>query len=258
MQRDSKLLPRGTVTYSVWVWSTVKSRQVTASVSANGRATFKPAFALCPSDHGTTCRVGSLPAFQALELLVTDYIGRKAHPGEQVGLTVVVQGVAQSSSSPPLSPAEAAVSTVLGQPTSSPTLPPGTGTGTGFPPTGSGLPGTTVSPGPISSLFPTISPTPNPQASKARSAKRKVTRTTSTASSLPLDSRLIGGQLAGLAVLVAAITMVVARLSLRTPQVAPAGPTSPQTPGAPELPESPAAPLSAETSPAPEPPARPE
>jgi hypothetical protein len=40
---------------------------------------------------------------------------------------------------------------------------------------------------------------------------------------VPLDPRLIGGQLAGLAVLAAAITMVVARLSLRTPQSAGAG-----------------------------------
>jgi hypothetical protein len=40
---------------------------------------------------------------------------------------------------------------------------------------------------------------------------------------LPLDPRLIGGQLAGLAVLAAAITMAVARLSLRTPQAANAG-----------------------------------
>jgi hypothetical protein len=40
---------------------------------------------------------------------------------------------------------------------------------------------------------------------------------------VPLDPRLIGGQLAGLAVLAAAITMVVARLSLRTPQSADAG-----------------------------------
>jgi len=42
---------------------------------------------------------------------------------------------------------------------------------------------------------------------------------------LPLDPRLIGGQLAGLAVLAAAITMVVARLSLRTPQLASAAPS---------------------------------
>jgi len=35
---------------------------------------------------------------------------------------------------------------------------------------------------------------------------------------VPLDARLIGGQLAGLAVLAAAVTIAIARLSLRTPK----------------------------------------
>jgi len=35
---------------------------------------------------------------------------------------------------------------------------------------------------------------------------------------VPLDARLIGGQLAGLAVLAAAVTIAIARLSLRAPK----------------------------------------
>jgi hypothetical protein len=35
---------------------------------------------------------------------------------------------------------------------------------------------------------------------------------------VPLDDRLIGGQLAGLAVLAGAVAMAIARLSLRTPK----------------------------------------
>jgi len=50
---------------------------------------------------------------------------------------------------------------------------------------------------------------------------------TQASSTLPLDPRLIGGQLAGLAILAAAITMVVARLSLRTPQTANPGAAAP-------------------------------
>jgi hypothetical protein len=38
------------------------------------------------------------------------------------------------------------------------------------------------------------------------------------AATVPLDARLIGGQLAGLAVLAGAVTMAIARLSLRTPK----------------------------------------
>lgn len=148
-------------------------------------------------------------------MLVTDHIRKKATAGEQIGLTVIVQGTAQSPSGGTLSPAEAAVSTVLSQPSSTPTSP---GTGS-IPPTVPGLPGATVTPpGDITSLFPVVTPSPTPQGARAR--KRRFTKAISTASSLPLDSRLIGGQLAGLAVLAAAITMVVARLSLRTPQLA--------------------------------------
>jgi len=40
---------------------------------------------------------------------------------------------------------------------------------------------------------------------------------TDVSASFPLDTRLIGGQLVGLAVLAAAVTIAVARLSLRRP-----------------------------------------
>jgi len=38
------------------------------------------------------------------------------------------------------------------------------------------------------------------------------------AATVPLDSRLIGGQLAGLAVLAGAVMIAIARLSLRAPK----------------------------------------
>jgi hypothetical protein len=38
------------------------------------------------------------------------------------------------------------------------------------------------------------------------------------AATVPLDARLIGGQLAGLAVLFGAVTIAIARLSLRAPE----------------------------------------
>jgi hypothetical protein len=180
-----------------------------------------PKFSLCPSAHGTNCSVGSLPQNQAIELQITDQIGKKASAGEQIGITVTVQGLEQDPSNVPLSSASASIDTVLDQPSSSPTptSPPTT--------TVPGLPGTTITPGSISSLFPTVTPSATPRPSGDRGGKHKVTKVTSTASSLPLDPRLIGGQVAGLAVLAAAITMAVARLSLRTPQpAAPAPPTA--------------------------------
>ncbi|HEY2550765.1 MAG TPA: hypothetical protein VGI64_09330, partial [Streptosporangiaceae bacterium] len=41
---------------------------------------------------------------------------------------------------------------------------------------------------------------------------------TTASATLPISSRIIGGQLAGLAVLAGAIAMAIARLSLRTPR----------------------------------------
>lgn len=135
--------------------------------------------------------------------MVTDQVRATADAGAPITLAVTVSGAA-------LSPAEAAVTTVVGQasqtPTSSPPpLPPGT-----LAP----IPGATITPAGLSGLFPTVTPqaTPSSKASRAR----KLAGITQTSSALPLDPRLIGGQLAGLAVLAAAITMVVARLSLRT------------------------------------------
>ncbi len=208
MQHQSESRAGGDLTYAIWVWSTGAAKQVSANASVSGYAARAPKFTLCPSAHATICSIGSLPANQAFELLVRVHIGAKAKTGEQITLTVTVQAAA-------LSPAEAAITALVSQasptpaPTSPfPTLPPVT-----FP----ALPGTTVTPTNLSGLFPVVTPSPTPSPSHRRH-NRSQTEVSPTASTLPFDPRLIGGQLAGLAVLAAAITMAVARLSLRTPQ----------------------------------------
>ncbi len=138
--------------------------------------------------------------------MVTDQVRATATAGAPITLAVTVSGAS-------LSPAEAALTTVVGQagqpPTSGPlpTLPPTT-----LAP----IPGATITPAGLSGLFPTVTPQASPSSKASRA--RRLAGITQTSSALPLDPRLIGGQLAGLAVLAAAITMVVARLSLRTPQ----------------------------------------
>jgi hypothetical protein len=179
----------------------------------------QPRFTVCPVKHGTRCRIGTLPANQAFGLTVTDKVRSKATPGVPITFSITVSGTS-------LSPAEASVTTSVRRaggrpaPTSSPlpTLPP-----TSLAP----VAGSTITPPSLTGLFPTV--TPQPTSSSATSGKatgahhRRPARATQVSSAVPLDPRLIGGQLAGLAVLAAAITMVVARLSLRTPQSAGAG-----------------------------------
>jgi hypothetical protein len=236
MSRNSRTSPGGTITYSIWVWSTVKAHGVKASTTSSSKPTRQPRFTLCPAARKTTCSIGTLPANQAFGLKVTDKVRGKATPGAPITFTVTVSGTS-------LSPAEASVRTAVARPgsptptsTPVPTLPPTTLPPTLPPGTLIPVPGTTVTPPNLTGLFPTVTPQPTSSsagpASSSASHGRKPVRTTQVSSALPLDPRLIGGQLIGLAVLAAAITMVVARLSLRTPQPASPGQRG-DAPGAP-------------------------
>src|SRR5215467_3130194 len=210
LRHESSTEPGGTIRVSVWVWSTAPARHVTAIVAASAHALLTPRFTLCPVSHGTTCSIGSLPANQAFELTVTDKVKQTATFGKPIALAVTVSARGES-------PAEAALAAVVGQSIKPPSVPPTLPPTTLIP-----LPGATITPGGLSSLFPVVTPQATPSSSSPAAHGRKVTRATETSSALPLDSRLIGPQLAGLAVLAAAITMAVVRMSLRTAQ-APAG-----------------------------------
>ncbi len=101
--------------------------------------------------------------------------------------------------------------------------------GAGFTPAGAGeqLPGTSLPAGVLPSArlpllpspvtdpslnFPQVTPSPDPSPS---STPVKVSE---VSASFPLSTRLVGGQIIGLAVLAAAITIAVARLSIRKPR----------------------------------------
>jgi hypothetical protein len=83
-------------------------------------------------------------------------------------------------------------------------LPNGTVPGLGIQPTGN-----------LGSAFPQVSPSPSPTSGTGTASHRPSTKTIDLSAGLPLDVRLIGGQVIGLAVLAAAVTIAVARLSLR-------------------------------------------
>ena len=144
--------------------------------------------------------------------MIRDRVRTTAVAGEPMTLTVSVSGSS-------LSPAVATITTVVGQtPISTTPVPP-------LPPVPNfaPIPGATISPQELGGLFPVVtpgtSPPTTPQPKHTHSAG-----ITQASSALPLNPRLIGGQLAGLAVLAAAITLGVARLSLRKPQTANPGP----------------------------------
>jgi hypothetical protein len=86
------------------------------------------------------------------------------------------------------------------------------------------VPQSTIKPASLPPLFPTVTPSATPPAQqRQRTPGRHRDHATLTSATLPINLRLVGGQLAGLAVLAAAIIMVIARLSLRSPRPAAGG-----------------------------------
>jgi hypothetical protein len=208
--------PGHKASYAIWVWSTHGTSNHVAVTIGAGRAKYvkQPSYTICPSASGRVCSLGSLPVGQADELQAVVKVGKKAALGEQVELIANAAGrrdvgFRASASVVVLAPVSPSTS-----PTAPSTIPPVT-----LP----AIPGT--SPGNPSGLFPTVSPstgTPDPSHSRATKHARLATAANDT----PLNSRFIGGQLAGLAVLAGAITIAIARLSLRPAKPAPAAPAA--------------------------------
>jgi hypothetical protein len=177
-----------------------------------------PAFTVCPVAKGTACSVGSIAVGQADELQVSVRVGKQAAMGEQVQLT------ARASATKALSYTDSAADVVAARPAASPTTTTPAGGVTLPPVTLPPLSGTGVSASDPSGLFPTVGPAPSPSTSAPLGLPpvkpHKTIRVADAAATVPLDSRLIGGQLAGLAVLIGAVVLAIARLSLRTPKPA--------------------------------------
>ncbi len=205
-----------TADFVIWVWSSkAASRGVTVTASvASALDLGKPSFSVCPVADGKTCKLGTMPTGQADELEAGVPVKAKAALGEQVQLTA--KATAKGSKSFSQSATDVVVVSpppTTQQPTPPPTLPPTT-----LPP----ISGTGSSQGNASNLFPTVTPAPSSSPSSLGLPQVKPKRTdvgvTDAADTVPLDPRLIGGQLAGLAVLAGGIAIAVARLSLRTPK----------------------------------------
>lgn len=204
----------GTATYIVWVWSIhASAKAVTVDAAIRQlKHVGTPRFSVCPNASGSTCTLGNLPKRQADELQVQVKVRKAAHAGRHVKLTAKAKAKGATSGS---AAASLKIVSVSRSPSPTPTSPAPT------PP----LPPLPPAPDPAAALtspaglFPTVSPQPSTSLPVIRAApghrRSRAIRATSASDPLPLNPRLIGGQLAGLAVLAMAITIAIARLSLR-------------------------------------------
>jgi hypothetical protein len=203
--------------FVVWVWTTnaaSKRVSVTAKVTTAQRVG-APSFTVCPVTDGATCKLGNLPVGQAAELQTTVSVGARATLGEQVQISATATAAGSKSFT------DSATDIVVARPAGTTAVP--TPPVTTLPPTD--LPtisGSGIAPSNPSSLFPTVgagSPSPGASSLGLPPVKPKATVHVADASAtVPLDTRLIGGQLAGLAVLAGAVAIAIARLSLRAPK----------------------------------------
>jgi hypothetical protein len=220
--------------FVVWVWSAggaSDSVTVTAKVTA-AKDVGAPKFTVCPQASGATCALGTLPANQADELQAVSAVSDKATSSEHVTLTATATG-----KNALLDDAADSLAVTAAAPTGTGSGSSGTGTGTESPsPIGDGQPlGTSgtfpqlpaipepgSAAGNPAALFPTVAPSAGASSPAIGfpPARKQATRiAANTASSIvPLDPKLIGGQLAGLAVLAGAIAIAIVRLSVRRPR----------------------------------------
>jgi hypothetical protein len=207
----ARVHPGGSATYVIWVWSTrASTKNVTVRAAARHvRGIGTARFSVCPNGTGATCALGNLPRGRADELQARVKIRKAAHPGQHVTLTakatakgaVSFTRVARSRSSQSTArPATPAADPVNHHPRC---------------PRCRRCRWRRPLARPARAAVPTVSPQPSNSSSPAAAAGQ---RNTHAIKQRPrghpaAELRLIGGQLAGLVVLAAAITMAIARLS---------------------------------------------
>jgi hypothetical protein len=203
----------GQARYTVWVWLAGKVNGSAKVKIAATPSKLSPSFTVCATPGGTTCSV-ALTAGQAVELRAAVAVPGNAG-GTHITLTATgtsAQSAASASASGSVTVEVASTPAPAVTPSTDPLgvgvtlpggLPPGEFTSAGLPE----LPGAVSDP---SVAFPQVSPTtPNPTPAPVP------LHVSDVSASFPLSMRLVGGQVVGLAVLATAVTIAVARLSLR-------------------------------------------
>jgi hypothetical protein len=212
----SSVDPHATVRYAIWVWlssGTNGTAKITLSASPSS---VSPTFSVCVPSGRSDCKVGGLSAGQHVEVQAKLKAPGQSH--HHVTLTATATSADASNSASASATVDVKKDPSSGNSSSQNqnagdggTLPPATGLPTGtVPGFGVGVQPT----GDLGSAFPQVSPSPSASAT-ATNGHGHSTKTIDLSAGLPLDVRLIGGQVIGLAVLAAAVTIAVARLSLR-------------------------------------------
>ena len=194
--------------FLIWVWATgaeASAVSVTAATVAFPGVGV-PQFTICPAPGNSVCNLGDVPAGRAEELAANVSVASSVAAGNEVTLIATVRGTAAASDQAQVSAIVTAGAGTVGSGQVSPDLP------------GSlvSLPGYESTAGSVGSLFPAVAPGTSTQ-SRASSGHRHGSGVEATTVSdiLPLGGRLIGGQLAGLAVLACALAAGLLRLSVR-------------------------------------------
>jgi hypothetical protein len=220
--------------YAIWVWpaggaATSVSVTISAKVAARSAT---PAFTVCPSTSKLTCTVGGISTGTSDELQATVPVPAKTSAGRDAILSVTAK--AGDTAAPPAVTGTVSVTTTASPSGSATPSPGGTpsvnpaGVGATLPggilPTvpgsvgaAAGLPELPSPQSSLGSLFPTVQPgssaSPTPSLPNARNVK-----VADAAATFPFSTRLIGGEIAGLAVLAAALAIGIVRFSLRRPR----------------------------------------
>jgi hypothetical protein len=202
------------VHFAIWVWLT-SGKGGTASISVDASPSrVHPTFSVCQPAGGTSCSVSGLQAGNHVETQARLYAAKDL-AGRDITLTVTATSKQASNKAS----ATDTIEVRWRDPEPSPT--PTSNAGYGYTPPAyypggnSGYPGVTTPTGNLGSDFPQVSPSPNLSPTTSQSHRQHQIEVTDLSAGLPLDVRLIGGQVVGLAILAAAVTIAVARLSLR-------------------------------------------
>ncbi len=224
---DGDVLAGDSASYVVWVWSKTANSSnisVTGSVAAASYLG-SPGFTICPSASGATCSIATLPVGDVYELLAAVPVTNDAPLDTHIAFTVSVTATGALSDSDSATDIVVAPSTAASS---------SDDTSSAVPPliTLPAIPGTGVSVGNPTDLFPTVNPStgsgPGSLALPPAKAHR-VVPAADAAYAVPVDPRLLGAQIVGLVALAGAVTIAIVRLSLRKPQ-----PTTPRPAGPPD------------------------